>query len=162
MPFTGNGFTIDPFEYTPTLFNNFTLYEVVENCKGKEIEITLDHHNHLCFNDIVLPESDIDFEKFPENPFGDNKLTSSGIINRMDTFKRAFEFISDDETRYFMNGVHFVLADGKLRFEATDGRTGLQSDPTMGKSESGINEDYIVRDITAFVNNSLSFQSIGV
>ena len=150
LPFKGNGFTIEPFEYPPTLFNNFTLYEVIKNCKGKDIEVTLNHHDNLCFDDIVLPVSDIDYSKYPENPFSECKLTSSGHIDRLDTFKRAFQFISDDMTRYFMNGVHFVLTDGKLHFESTDGRTGLLSDPVMGKSESGINVNYIVRDITNF------------
>ena len=150
LPFNDDGFGIDSFEFPVTLFTNYTLFEAVKACKGKKIEVTLNHHGNLCFNDIVLPVSDIDYSKFPENPFSETKLTSSGTINRMDTFKRAFQFISNDETRYFMNGVHFVLIDGKLHFEATDGRTGLKSDPVMGKSESGINVNYIVRDITNF------------
>ena len=150
LPFNDDGFGIDSFEFPKTLFINYTLFEAVTACKGKYIEVAVNHAGNLCFNDIVLPVSDIDYSKFPENPFSDKELTSSGTISKMDTFKRAFQFISDDETRYFMNGVHFVIVDGKLRFEATDGRTGLKSDPVMGKSESGINVNYIVRDITNF------------
>ena len=150
LPFFDNGFGIDSFVFPKTLFTGFAIYEAVKACKGKEIEITL-NNGCLYFGDIVLPVSDIDYSKFPENPFSKEKITSSGTIERMDTFKRAFEFISSDETRYFMNGVHFVLVDGKLRFESTDGRTALQSDLVMGKSKPVTSVDYIVRDISKFI-----------
>jgi hypothetical protein len=67
----------------------------------------------------------------------------------MDTFKHAFKFISEDKTRYFMNGIHVVSENGKIRFEATDGRTGLKSDPVMGNSDADFN--CIVKDITKFL-----------
>ena len=150
LPFEEYSFG-EKLTFPKTLFTNYTIFEALKACKGPVIEVTVNHHDNLCFNDIVLPVSEIDYSKYPENPFGNNKLTSSGTISRMDTFERAFKFISDDETRYFMNGVHFVLTDGKLHFESTDGRTGLQSDPIMGKSEPGINVDYIVNDIAKFI-----------
>lgn len=155
IPFKKDGFKIDSFEFPKTTFFNSTIFEAVKACKGKEIEVCC-IDDSLYFNDIQLPASDIDYSKFPETPFPNEKITSSGTIEKMDTFKRAFDFISWDETRYFMTGVHFALKDGKLQFEATNGRIGFQSDHSMGKSKKPVDIDYIVRDISNFLSLNMT------
>lgn len=157
IPFIENGFEIEETCFPKTLFIGVTLFEAVKNCKGKTIEINI-INSCLYFNGILLPISDIDYSKFPETNFYrlGKKLTSSGTIDRMNIFERSFQFKSEDETRYFMNGVHFVIVNGKLRFESTDGKIGLVTDPVMGKSEPEINVNYIVRDVSKFISLNMN------
>lgn len=143
------------FLLKPTIYDSLTIYEAVKSCKGKKIEVSL-HDGYLYFNDILLPESTFDSDSFPINPFDYSLVTYSGSIEKMDTFKRAFRFISNDITRYFLNGVNFILDKNNVGFESTDGRTALLSKFNMGNTNCTEKANYIVRDITKFISLNMN------
>ena len=61
-------------------------------------------------------------DKFPEFVVTGDEFFEMPIGHFKDMIKETIFAISDDETRYFMNGVFFEKADGKIMMVATDGR----------------------------------------
>jgi DNA polymerase-3 subunit beta len=62
-------------------------------------------------------------EKYPEFPAADKKSFFEIPIKEFkDMISQTVFAVSDDETRYFMNGVFFKKEDGKIIMVATDGR----------------------------------------
>jgi DNA polymerase-3 subunit beta len=61
-------------------------------------------------------------DKYPEFSVGASKLFDIPIREFKDMIQETVFAISDDETRYFMNGVFFEKAEGKFNMVATDGR----------------------------------------
>ena len=61
-------------------------------------------------------------EKFPEFSAGGDKLFEIPIRDFKNMIAQTIFAISDDETRYFMNGVYFEKAEDKFAMVATDGR----------------------------------------
>jgi DNA polymerase-3 subunit beta len=70
-----------------------------------------------------FPESSVDFFKIP-------------IKNFKEMINQTIFSVSDDETRFFMNGVYFEKNEGKLAMVATDGRRLAY----IEKEESAIND----------------------
>jgi DNA polymerase-3 subunit beta len=61
-------------------------------------------------------------EKFPEFSASGKQLFEIPVKDMKDMIGQTIFAISDDETRYFMNGVYFEKADNKFVMVATDGR----------------------------------------
>ena len=61
-------------------------------------------------------------EKFPEFTAAGNKFFEIPIRDFKDMIQETIFSVSDDETRYFMNGVFFEKAEDKFVMVATDGR----------------------------------------
>jgi len=61
-------------------------------------------------------------EKFPEFSASGKQLFEIPVKDLKDMIGQTIFAISDDETRYFMNGVYFEKTDGKFVMVATDGR----------------------------------------
>jgi len=61
-------------------------------------------------------------EKFPEFSASGKELFEIPIKDLKEMIGQTIFAISDDETRYFMNGVYFEKADNKFIMVATDGR----------------------------------------
>ena len=61
-------------------------------------------------------------EKFPEFTVSGKEFFQIPIRDFKEMIQETIFAISDDETRYFMNGVLFEKADGKFIMVATDGR----------------------------------------
>jgi DNA polymerase-3 subunit beta len=64
----------------------------------------------------------ISSEKFPEFPVSSEKYFDMPVKEFKDMIMQTVFAVSDDETRYFMNGVHLEKVDGKIVMVATDGR----------------------------------------
>jgi len=61
-------------------------------------------------------------EKYPVFPVSTNPFFEIPIKEFREMVQQTVFAISDDETRYFMNGVFFEKTEGKLNMVATDGR----------------------------------------
>jgi len=61
-------------------------------------------------------------EKFPEFTASAKEVFEIPIKDFKDMIQETIFAVSDDETRYFMNGVFFEKADDKFNMVATDGR----------------------------------------
>ncbi|MCL2831995.1 MAG: DNA polymerase III subunit beta [Treponema sp.] len=61
-------------------------------------------------------------EKYPEFAISNNQFFNIPIKDFKSMVGQTVFAVSDDETRYFMNGVFFEKAEGKLSMVATDGR----------------------------------------
>jgi DNA polymerase-3 subunit beta len=61
-------------------------------------------------------------EKFPEFPVPGKEYFSIPIKDFKDMLNQTVFAVSDDETRYFMNGVYLEKNEGKIKMVATDGR----------------------------------------
>jgi len=61
-------------------------------------------------------------DKFPEFSASGQEFFEIPIKELKDMIEETIFAISDDETRYFMNGVYFEKAEGKFVMVATDGR----------------------------------------
>jgi DNA polymerase-3 subunit beta len=61
-------------------------------------------------------------DKFPEFPMSGTDFFDIPIKEFKDMVSQTVFAVSDDETRYFMNGVYFEKADKRLIMVATDGR----------------------------------------
>ncbi|MCL2878766.1 MAG: DNA polymerase III subunit beta [Treponema sp.] len=61
-------------------------------------------------------------EKFPEFTASVNEFFEIPVLDFKNMILQTVFAVSDDETRYFMNGVFFEKAEDKLSMAATDGR----------------------------------------
>ncbi|MDR1617926.1 MAG: DNA polymerase III subunit beta [Treponema sp.] len=61
-------------------------------------------------------------EKFPEFPQSASSFFDIPIKDFKEMITQTVFAVSDDETRFFMNGVYFEKLDGKIIMVATDGR----------------------------------------
>ena len=61
-------------------------------------------------------------EKFPEFPVTTNEFFDFPIKDFKEMVQQCVFAVSDDETRYFMNGVFFEKNEEKIKMVATDGR----------------------------------------
>jgi DNA polymerase-3 subunit beta len=61
-------------------------------------------------------------DKFPEFPVFNGVFFTMPIKNFKEMINQTVFSVSDDETRFFMNGVYFEKTDNKLVMVATDGR----------------------------------------
>jgi len=61
-------------------------------------------------------------EKFPEFPVSEGEYFQVPIKNFKEMISQTVFAVSDDETRFFMNGVYMEKVDNKLIMVATDGR----------------------------------------
>jgi DNA polymerase-3 subunit beta len=61
-------------------------------------------------------------EKFPEFPVSSEEYFDISIKNFKEMINQTVFAVSDDETRFFMNGVYLEKAENKIVMVATDGR----------------------------------------
>ena len=61
-------------------------------------------------------------DKFPALPVSSESFFEMPIRDFRDMIQQSVFAVSDDETRYFMNGVYLEKAEGKINMIATDGR----------------------------------------
>jgi DNA polymerase-3 subunit beta len=61
-------------------------------------------------------------EKFPEFPVSTSPFFEIPIKDFREMVQQSIFAVSDDETRYFMNGVYMEKNEGKIKMVATDGR----------------------------------------
>lgn len=61
-------------------------------------------------------------DKFPEFPVSDAEYFEIPIKNFKEMVSQTIFAVSDDETRYFMNGVYFEKSNDKIIMVSTDGR----------------------------------------
>jgi DNA polymerase-3 subunit beta len=61
-------------------------------------------------------------DKFPEFPVSNAEFFDLPVKEFKDMVNQTVFAVSDDETRYFMNGVYFEKAEDKIIMVATDGR----------------------------------------
>jgi len=61
-------------------------------------------------------------EKFPEFPVSSSAFFEMPIKEFREMVQQSVFAVSDDETRYFMNGVYMEKAENKINMVATDGR----------------------------------------
>ena len=61
-------------------------------------------------------------DKFPELPVSSDKFFELPIKDFREMVQQSVFAVSDDETRYFMNGVYMEKSDNKIIMVATDGR----------------------------------------
>jgi DNA polymerase-3 subunit beta len=61
-------------------------------------------------------------EKYPEFPVSTSPAFEMPIKDFRDMIQQSIFAVSDDETRYFLNGAYFEKADDKINMVATDGR----------------------------------------
>ena len=61
-------------------------------------------------------------EKFPEFPVSTSPFFEMPIKDFKEMVQQSVFAVSDDETRYFMNGVYMEKSEGKINMVATDGR----------------------------------------
>jgi DNA polymerase-3 subunit beta len=61
-------------------------------------------------------------DKFPEFPVSSSPFFEMPIKDFKEMVNQTVFAISDDETRYFMNGIFIEKAEGKINMVATDGR----------------------------------------
>ena len=61
-------------------------------------------------------------DKYPEFTAAENKFFEIPVRDFKEMINETVFAVSDDETRYFMNGVYFEKAEDKLIMVATDGR----------------------------------------
>jgi DNA polymerase-3 subunit beta len=61
-------------------------------------------------------------DNFPEFGVSGKEFFEMPIKNLKEMIRQTIFAISDDETRYFMNGVFFEKSEGKFTMVATDGR----------------------------------------
>ncbi|MDR0290692.1 MAG: DNA polymerase III subunit beta [Treponema sp.] len=64
----------------------------------------------------------ISSDKFPEFPVSDTEYFEIPVKNFKEMVNQTVFAVSDDETRFFMNGVFLEKAEGKIIMVATDGR----------------------------------------
>jgi DNA polymerase-3 subunit beta len=78
-------------------------------------------------------------DKFPEFSVSTGEFFSLPVKDFKDMIDQTIFAVSDDETRYFMNGVFFEKAEGKIIMVATDGRRlayiSKPADPAIGDFE---------------------------
>jgi len=75
------------------------------------------------FKKIDFQLKSIASDKFPElNDIADDKYFSIAQKDLNDMISDTIFAVSDDETRYFMNGVFMEYIEGKINMVATDGR----------------------------------------
>lgn len=75
------------------------------------------------FKKIDFQLKSIASDKFPElNEIDESKYFSIPQKDLNDMIGETIFAVSDDETRYFMNGVFFEYTEGKINMVATDGR----------------------------------------
>lgn len=93
--------------------------------EDSDIEIKADESNQInvrCgkshFVIMGLPKAD--YPVLPEFPDKDNYLITKAMLKTM--LKRTSFAVSNDETRYVLNGVCFIAGKGTLKLVATDGR----------------------------------------
>jgi DNA polymerase-3 subunit beta len=75
-------------------------------------------------------------DKFPEFPVSSAGFFKMPIKNFKEMINQTVFSVSDDETRFFMNGVYFEKNEGKLAMVATDGRRLAY----IEKEESAVND----------------------
>jgi len=61
-------------------------------------------------------------EKFPELPVSSSSFFEMPIKDFREMIQQSVFAVSDDETRYFMNGVYMEKVEGSINMVATDGR----------------------------------------
>jgi DNA polymerase-3 subunit beta len=107
-------------------------------------EIEFSHNDN---NVIIKPTSfkkpeyklkSITSDKFPEFPVSSTKFFEIPIKDFREMVQQSVFAVSDDETRYFMNGVYMEKAEGSINMVATDGRRLA----FIGKKESNAINDF--------------------
>ncbi len=103
------------------------LYNIVNSIPDCELEFEIvDNKLHITPIDkkIKFQLKSIASDKFPEFPTIKEESASFDIkiIDFKKMINQTVFAVSDDETRYFMNGVFFELKDNNISMVATDGR----------------------------------------
>jgi DNA polymerase-3 subunit beta len=73
-------------------------------------------------------------EKFPEFPVSTSPFFEMPIKDFREMIQQSVFAVSDDETRYFMNGVYLEKSEDKINMVATDGRRLAFVGKTAGKN----------------------------
>jgi DNA polymerase-3 subunit beta len=111
---------------TTTVFCDKFL-SILRSLPAGEIEFEEDDQNTLVirplFKKIDFRLKTIGADKYPEIQLTtDSPYFEFSQADFVDMIGQTVFAVSDDETRYFMNGVYFETVDGKLTMVATDGR----------------------------------------
>jgi DNA polymerase-3 subunit beta len=101
------------------------LFSIIREVSASDIEIDVDDKNtaSICcgssfYRIMGLPEDE--FPRFPSPTGGKTIKMEQGSLR--DLLKRTFYAVSNDETRYVLNGVLLCFKADKLTVVATDGR----------------------------------------
>jgi len=154
IPFNKNEFPVGESFKDYTLYSVDTLATASKVNKGKLLSVSI-IDNDIYFGEIRLIPSSLEYAQFPDFEFPIEAIKGQGIFGTIDTLKRAHEFISSDETRYYMNGVYFEAKNNKLLVVATDGRILYKSGKT-GNTFNGPETSFILRDFHKFLNLNLT------
>jgi DNA polymerase-3 subunit beta len=73
-------------------------------------------------------------DKFPEFPVSSSSFFEMPIKDFREMVQQCVFAVSDDETRYFMNGVFMEKSEGKIIMVATDGRRLAFAEKSAGKN----------------------------
>lgn len=120
--------------------------------RGKLCEIeVIDDFLHI--NGVKVPSSAIAVDMFPDTEFPTEEVEFMGRIKKYDNLIEAQKYVSEDETRYFMNGVYFEIKDDGVTLVSTDGRVLYKSDPSFATVEAingsiGDETGYILRNFS--------------
>ena len=91
--------------------------------------------------EISLPLADDKPEDFPpEMELGNKPLSSISSKSFSDILNNAVKFMSEDQTRYVLNGVHFVPTDIGYNVESSDGKRLLDAVANMGEYRYRLHE----------------------
>jgi DNA polymerase-3 subunit beta len=103
------------------------LLGILRSLPEGEVEVELQEDMMLCirpvFQKIDFKLKSIAADKYPEiKEMSEDNFFEFPQAEFLDMISKTLFAVSSDETRYFMNGVYFERADGKLVMVATDGR----------------------------------------
>lgn len=101
------------------------LFTILKELPGTEIEVEVDDRNAASircgssfYKIMGLPEEE--FPRFPQAAGGKALKIEAAVLR--DMLKRTAYAVSNDETRYVLNGVYMTFKGDKLTVVATDGR----------------------------------------
>jgi len=102
-------------------------FGIISTLPSDEIEFTLLKDNYLEIKPTTKSKTEIKLksiasDKFPELPVSTEPFFELPIKDFREMIQQSVFAVSDDETRYFMNGVYMEKSDNKIIMVATDGR----------------------------------------
>jgi DNA polymerase-3 subunit beta len=118
------------------------LFGIVRELTG-EIEIEADEKNvaSVRSGSSFFKINGLGADEFPPMPsFKDEKKVSVAQENIRGMIKKTSFAVSTDESRYVLNGIFFILKDGKITLVATDGRRLALVDEEVELSEKSSSE----------------------
>jgi len=110
---------------TTTVFGD-KFFGIINSFPYDELEFSLKENNAIVKPvNLKKPEyklKSIASDRFPEIPVSSNPFFELPIKDFREMVQQSVFAVSDDETRYFMNGVYLEKSEEKINMIATDGR----------------------------------------